>query len=168
MHPYGHVSLFLTCIKVLYSLAVIVNQIHTVSSLPCNSWSHPDNGEKDREVEKDRKYRDRAKRRHCLVHNQDHTRGRVEETYNTAVPARGFWGQVSVGQSKGIWLEAELHMSVMTAVSPAHPWHVHGMIGAQWVGQLACAPRLLALFLTFPPTAFQQLDCIDNSRQVLC
>lgn len=57
-------------------------------------------------------------------------------------------------------------MSVITALSPAYPWHVHGMIGAQWVGQLTCAPGLLALFLTFPLTAFQQLICIDNSHQV--
>ena len=47
----------------------------------------------------------------------------------------------------------------MRAVAPAHPWHVSGMEGAQWVGQLACIPERLALPLALPPTAFLQLDC---------
>lgn len=49
--------------------------------------------------------------------------------------------------------------------SPAHPWHVCGMEGAQWVGQLACIPGHLALPLSFPPTAFLQLDRTVNSCQ---
>lgn len=50
----------------------------------------------------------------------------------------------------------------MRAGSPAHPWHACGMEGAQWVGQLACIPGHLALSLTFPPTAFLQLDCTEE------
>ena len=50
-------------------------------------------------------------------------------------------------------------LSVMSAVSPAHPWHVCGMEDAQWVGQLACIPGHLALSPALLPTAFPQLDC---------
>lgn len=104
-----------------------------------------------------------ARGKTLFEHNQAHTCGHVEEAYKTAVPAGGFEGRRQHGGARESGWRQSHRLSAMRAGSPAHRWHVCGMEGARWVGQLACIPGRLALSLAFPPTAFLQLDCSEES-----
>ena len=75
-----------------------------------------------------------------MQHNLAGTCGHVEEAYKAAVPAGG-WGQVSVGWSKGVWLEAEPQIVSDESCGSCPPlacvWHGRCPVG----GAISLYPR---------------------------
>lgn len=70
-----------------------------------------------------------------------------------------FGGRCQQGGARKFGWRQSPRLPGLRALSLAHPWHVCGVEGAQWVGQLACVPGRLALSPALPPTASLQLDC---------
>lgn len=101
MHPQGHISLFLICIKGLYILAVVVSK--SIPSSPFTATPRAPGatggkaelagktGSTEKEPREDITWN---------IHYQAHTCGRVEEAYKTAVPAGGMRDRCQQG---GAW-----------------------------------------------------------------
>lgn len=93
-----------------------------------------------------------------MKHNQACTHVVMWRSYKTAVPVRDFGGRCQQGGAREFGLEAKPHIvsndKCISYPPMAYVWHDRRPVS----GTISLYHRCLALSLTFPPTAFQQLD----------
>lgn len=146
---------FPTCLKVLYRFAVVVSK--SKPSPPFPATPGISSGKVEQVGERESAKRGPQEDIICSIIKLAHVD--MWKRLTKQLFLQEVWGRCQWGGAREFGWRQSRRLSVMRAVAPAHPWHVSGIEGAQWVGQLACIPGRLALPLALPPTAFLQLDC---------